>query len=196
MTTIIDELLTLSRLELATDDGNVERVKMNELLTATVAETRIAHAEQDPPIELACDPDLQILGHRELLHSAVANLLLNAVRHTPPRTRIRVNCSQDENGGARLEVCDQGSGIAARHLPRLTERFYRVDEGRSTASGGTGLGLAIVKHALDRHDAELEISSEPGKGSVFSCRFPPHRVIAGDMRQSAPAQAEPTTTPP
>jgi two-component system phosphate regulon sensor histidine kinase PhoR len=110
------------------------------------------------------------------LRSAFANLAGNAVRYTPQGGAITLHWSADGASGARFSVQDDGIGIAREHLPRLTERFYRVDRGRSREAGGTGLGLAIVKHVLERHQAVLQIDSEPGQGSVFSAVFPPHRV--------------------
>ncbi len=109
------------------------------------------------------------------LHSVFSNLVWNAVKYTPEDGSIRVRWWVDSQGG-HLSVQDTGIGIAAEHLPRLTERFYRVDAGRSRALGGSGLGLAIVKHALQRHDARLEVESAVGRGSTFTCHFPLARV--------------------
>ena len=117
-------------------------------------------------------------GSTKELRSAFGNLAGNAVRYTPEGGHIQLRWKRQEDGGAEFSVSDDGPGIAAEHLPRLTERFYRVDRGRSRDTGGTGLGLAIVKHALERHQAELEIVSEPGHGSTFRARFPAHRVSA------------------
>jgi two-component system phosphate regulon sensor histidine kinase PhoR len=109
------------------------------------------------------------------LHSAFSNLINNAVRYTPAGGKIRLTWHA-EGDGAEFTVTDTGEGIAPEHIPHLTERFYRVDTGRSRASGGTGLGLSIVKHVLLRHDARLEIESEVGRGSTFRCVFPAWRV--------------------
>jgi two-component system phosphate regulon sensor histidine kinase PhoR len=109
------------------------------------------------------------------LHSIFQNLITNAVKYTPPEGTVTVRYWSD-GLGSHVTVCDTGIGIPASHIPRLTERFYRVDAGRSRKLGGSGLGLAIVKHALQRHGAQLEISSEEGKGSTFTCHFPPARV--------------------
>src|SRR5690606_31715723 len=108
----------------------------------------------------------------------MSNLLTNAVRYTPDGGTITVRWQSASDGGASYSVQDTGIGISTLHLPRLTERFYRVDRGRSRAVGGTGLGLAITKHIAIRHDAELVITSEPGKGSTFALHFPPERVAA------------------
>jgi len=121
------------------------------------------------------DPGL--LGSRARLHSAFFNLVSNAVRYSPDGGTITLRWRGDESG-ASFCVADEGVGIESYHLPRLTERFYRVDKDRSRTTGGTGLGLAIVKHVLNHHDAELEVQSAPGRGSVFCCRFPASRVAA------------------
>jgi two-component system phosphate regulon sensor histidine kinase PhoR len=110
------------------------------------------------------------------LRSAFSNLAGNAVRYTPSGGRIELIWRADKTGGS-FAVVDTGIGIAQQHLPRLTERFYRVDRGRSRETGGTGLGLAIVKHVLTRHDATLELESDPGKGSRFAARFPGRRLV-------------------
>jgi two-component system phosphate regulon sensor histidine kinase PhoR len=127
------------------------------------------------------EPGLWINGSQRDLYSAFSNIVFNAVQYTPAGGCISMRWYSDDKG-AHLAVSDQGEGIAAEHIPRLTERFYRVDKGRSRAYGGTGLGLAIVKHALARHDATLEIKSEPGKGSTFTCHFPAARMV----RHAAP----------
>src|SRR5690606_30494990 len=126
--------------------------------------------------ELDVDADLLLTGAETSLHSVLVNLITNAVRYTPTNGVIRVSW-QARDDGARFSVTDTGIGIAAHDLPRLTERFYRVDVGRSRDSGGTGLGLSIVKHALQSFDAQLDIQSELGVGSSFSCDFPVHRVL-------------------
>jgi len=118
------------------------------------------------------DEDLLLIGNQSELRSAVSNLVFNAVKHTPPGSHVQVHW-HDDGGTPALRVADDGPGIAPEHIPRLTERFYRVDKARSRASGGTGLGLAIVKHVLNRHDAELSIASDLGRGTSFTCRFPP-----------------------
>jgi two-component system phosphate regulon sensor histidine kinase PhoR len=121
-------------------------------------------------IQLSVVP-LTISGNREELRMAFSNLVSNAMRYTPENRAIKIVSSVDE-GGASVGVEDEGIGITYEHIPRLTERFYRIDPGRSRDQGGTGLGLSIVKHVLDRHHGELLIRSTPGKGSTFSCHFP------------------------
>ena len=118
----------------------------------------------------------EIAGVPAELHSALSNLVSNAIRYTPPGGAIQVGWTGLADGGAEFFVQDSGPGIAPEHLPRLTERFYRVDRSRSRDTGGTGLGLAIVKHVAQRHGAELKIDSTPGKGSRFSIVFPATRV--------------------
>ena len=120
---------------------------------------------------------VDLMGTESELASAFGNLVSNAIRYTPEGGTITLRWSGDATEAA-FEVRDTGIGIAAEHLPRLTERFYRVDRGRSRETGGTGLGLAIVKHALARHGARLEVASEPGRGSTFTARFTGPRLRA------------------
>jgi two-component system phosphate regulon sensor histidine kinase PhoR len=124
-----------------------------------------------------CDvPHIQLLGDRTELISAASNLVQNAMRYTPPGGRIDVSLRLLPDNRVEFDVQDTGAGIAPEHLPRLTERFYRVDRSRSRESGGTGLGLSIVKHVVQRHGGEVKISSEVGKGSRFAFTLPAHRV--------------------
>ena len=127
-------------------------------------------------MEFDVDEQLPVFGDKDELRSAISNLVYNAVKHTPKGAKITVRWF-DTGLGARLEVQDSGEGIEGQHLNRLTERFYRVDKARSRQTGGSGLGLAIVKHALNHHDAQLEISSTVGKGSTFAFTLP-QRLIA------------------
>jgi two-component system phosphate regulon sensor histidine kinase PhoR len=119
-----------------------------------------------------------LIGSTDYLHSAFSNLVSNAVRYTPAGGRIEISWQASANDGARFVVADTGYGIPAEHLPRITERFYRVSTSRSRESGGTGLGLSIVKHVLQLHRARLEIESELGVGSTFSCVFTGERLLA------------------
>ncbi|HLS99271.1 MAG TPA: ATP-binding protein, partial [Porticoccaceae bacterium] len=121
-------------------------------------------------LRLRCPPGLVAQGDNRELHSAFANLIVNAIRHNTQGCDVLIH-ARAMGGNLVVRVRDNGVGIDARHLPRLTERFYRADDSRATSSGGTGLGLAIVKHVLGRHGASLRIRSTLGKGSVFSCRF-------------------------
>lgn len=128
-------------------------------------------------IVLQFDGECDLLGAESEIQSAFSNLVSNAVRYTPADGEVRIRWQADVSGGV-FSVTDSGIGIAKTHLPRLTERFYRVDRGRSRETGGTGLGLAIVKHALARHQSQLDVQSEPGQGSTFSARFPARRITA------------------
>ena len=170
---IIEDLLVLSQLESAPPPSS-ERVRVTPLLERLRADAEALSGGRHS-VSLEASPDTDLLGSEGELASAFGNLVTNAVRYTPPGGEIRLKW-RNGAGGARFSVEDTGVGIAAEHLPRLTERFYRVDRSRSRESGGTGLGLAIVKHALSRHDARLEIESTPGKGSRFSACFPAHRL--------------------
>jgi len=186
MASLIDDLLTLSRLELNDVPRGPAPVPVSELLETIVAEARRVSGDGAHEFELHADSQLLVRGSASELRSAFSNLVVNTVRHTPGRTPVRIEwCA--EGDAARLTVSDLGPGIPARHIARLTERFYRVDESRSRETGGTGLGLAIVKHVLERHDAQLHIESEVGKGAKFSCMFPSHtivrRVAARDERR-------------
>ncbi len=179
MNRIVEDLLTLSRLE-SMDRIPAERVPMRPLLAALRRDAEALSAGQHViALEDACPDDLS--GSAKELQSAFSNLVSNAVRYTPAGGSVRIRFSQEADGGARLAVSDSGPGIAAQHLPRITERFYRVSSSRSRDSGGTGLGLAIVKHALNLHHASLEIASEVGRGSTFSCVFGPQQVVAKEQ---------------
>jgi two-component system, OmpR family, phosphate regulon sensor histidine kinase PhoR len=173
MGSIIEDLLTLSRLEMAESTAEQGPVDVADELETILHEARILSAGRHR-FELKLDDDLLLLGSQAELRSALSNLVHNAVRHTPEGTCIRI-CWESGEDGPVFAVEDDGDGIAPEHLPRLTERFYRVDRGRSRESGGTGLGLAIVKHVLNRHDARLAIASSVGQGARFACVFPAGR---------------------
>ncbi|HEX7111494.1 MAG TPA: phosphate regulon sensor histidine kinase PhoR [Mizugakiibacter sp.] len=171
---IVEDLLTLSRLE-TQERLAEEHVAMAPLL-ATLRKEAEALSQGRHQIGLESADDADLRGSPRDLHSAFSNLVSNAVRYTPTGGRITIRWSRTP-GGATFAVSDTGYGIPAQHLPRLTERFYRVSSSRSRESGGTGLGLSIVKHVLALHDAHLEISSETGKGSTFACVFGADRVL-------------------
>ena len=177
MREIVEDLLELSRLESTGDEAPLAPVDVPELLERLVRETRAA-ASGAPRFELDVDRGLALRGSEGELHSIASNLVSNAVKYTPADGTITVRWGRD-NGGAALVVADTGIGIAPEHLPRLTERFYRVDRARARAKGGSGLGLSIVKHGLQRHGGRLEIASEEGRGSTFTAHFPARRVIPG-----------------
>lgn len=182
MNNIMTELLELSRVETATS-ASMERFVDVAALARDVAE-EAASADDAPEIRLSVDRSFGLYGNGSDLQSVLGNLVSNAVRHTPPDGEVEIVWRR-EGDDARLSVRDSGEGIAESDLPRLTERFFRVDRGRSRGQGGVGLGLAIVKHALARHGAELEIESRVGAGSVFSCRFPAQRVAPVPDQRSA-----------
>ena len=174
MQRLIEDLLTLSTLE--TDaPPQEESVDVAAMLALVQAETRaLSGGRHEVVLEGGGPPRLRGSGRE--LHSAFSNLASNAVRYTPGGGRITLRWLSLPAGGAAFEVADTGIGIDAKHIHRLTERFYRVDRGRSRESGGTGLGLAIVKHVLERHQATLGIESRPGAGSTFRATFPARRL--------------------
>ncbi len=174
MQALVTDLLQLSRLE-SDPPREEERVNLPALIAAVAEEAGQLAAEKHQQLELRLESRDWLLGSSRELHSAFANLAANAVRYTPEGGHIVIRWYRDAQGG-HFEVEDDGRGIAPQHLHRLTERFYRVDEDRSREHGGTGLGLAIVKHVLQRHEAELHISSQLGRGSTFPCDFPPRRL--------------------
>ncbi|MGE5155549.1 MAG: phosphate regulon sensor histidine kinase PhoR [Bdellovibrio bacteriovorus] len=175
MRNIIEDLLTLSRLEMDDEAQDQAPVDVPDEVELILHEARTL-SEGQHRFQTDIDEDLLLLGNPLELRSAFSNLIHNAVRHTPAGTNVRVGWRRDAEGPL-FWVEDDGEGIAREHLPRLTERFYRVDRARSRVSGGTGLGLAIVKHVLNRHGARLLIASELGRGSRFTCRFPAERGI-------------------
>jgi two-component system phosphate regulon sensor histidine kinase PhoR len=175
MRSIVQDLLELSRLEAGGGEAEQSPVDVGGML-ALMRKEVMARPEPPAEFELVLDSDQILLGSETELHSVFYNLISNAVKYTPASGRIAVRYWVDPAGG-HVSVTDTGIGIAASHIPRLTERFYRVDAGRSRKMGGSGLGLAIVKHALQRHGGHLEIASEEGKGSRFTCHFPPARLV-------------------
>jgi two-component system phosphate regulon sensor histidine kinase PhoR len=183
MRTIIEDLLTLSRLEMDDHPADLAPVDVAEELRLILNEAGALSAGAHR-FEVDIDPELMLLGNAVELRSAFSNLIYNAIKHTPPGSLVRVTWRM-ERQGPLFSVQDNGEGIAPEHIPRLTERFYRVDKARSRDSGGTGLGLAIVKHVLNRHDARLMIASEPGRDSTFACRFPRGREIYEDQGAAA-----------
>ena len=179
---IVAELIELSRLETsgkAPVDGDVDVVDLMTRAMNTFEDRKGA-----PAIAIECETDLRIRGSGTDIESVITNLLSNAVRHTGPEGRVTLRWQATEEG-AVLTVTDTGEGIPEQFIPRLTERFFRVDRGRARTDGGIGLGLAIVKYALGRHEAELSIDSSPGAGSCFSCHFPAHRLLSPESLQVA-----------
>ena len=174
MTGIIRDLLELSRLEETDEVGGGQPLDV-AALTSLLRKDVLARPVHPRDVRVRIDSDAQLIGDEPEIHSAFSNLVDNAAKYTPPEGSIEMRWWVDENGG-HFAVTDTGMGIPPQHIPRLTERFYRVDAGRSRATGGSGLGLAIVKHVLQRHGAELEVRSTLGSGSTFVCHFPPERV--------------------
>jgi len=183
MTQLVEDLLMLSRLEAADQLASEETVPMASMLGTLRREAQaLSQGRHQVSVEDLAGVDLW--GSPKELHSAFSNLVSNAVRYTPAGGQVRIRLRHDDTDGvgARpgvvLEVVDSGYGIPPQHLPRITERFYRVSTSRSRESGGTGLGLSIVKHVLHLHQARLGIASEVGHGSTFACHFGAERVRA------------------
>ena len=174
MTQILRDLIELTRLESTDSKAQHDFVEVTEVLRGIVGEFEVRKTH--PRLELRLESDAALLANESDLHSIFYNLISNAVRFTPSTGSITI-VWRTGSFGAIFEVTDTGIGIAPEEIPRLTERFYRVDKGRSRASGGTGLGLAIVKHALQRHNGTLKIESQEGEGSTFRCEFEPRRVV-------------------
>jgi two-component system phosphate regulon sensor histidine kinase PhoR len=174
MRRLIDDLLTLSKLETQEAPSLSDKFALNSVVDEAVNEARALSAERHS-ITVGAFPVAELHGAREELGSALENLLTNAVRYTPEGGKIALNAELDASA-LRLSVTDTGPGIATEHIPRLTERFYRVDKSRSRETGGTGLGLAIVKHVLSRHGGHLDIESQLGRGSTFTMVLPRARV--------------------
>ncbi len=176
MREIVEDLLELSRLESSGDEAPMSPVDVPALLERLAREARVS-AGETPRFEVDIDDDCLLRGSESEMHSIASNLISNAAKYTPAGGTITIRWAR-ESGGAQLMVRDTGIGIAPEHLPRLTERFYRVDRARARAKGGSGLGLSIVKHSLQRHGGRLEIDSEEGRGSAFTAHFPARRVAA------------------
>jgi len=172
---LVRQLLTLSKIEASPVQLLNETIDVPMMLRVVEREAQTL-SQQKQTIEFHIDSSLKVLGSEDQLRSAISNLVYNAVNHTPPATHIVVSWKRVAHG-AEFCVEDNGPGIAAEHIPRLTERFYRVDKARSRQTGGSGLGLAIVKHAVNHHDSRLNITSTPGQGTRFSFILP-ERLIA------------------
>jgi two-component system phosphate regulon sensor histidine kinase PhoR len=176
MERLVEDLLTLSSLESAPPPPLDDTIDMAALVERLGADARALSAGRHR-ICVESERGVDLVGSEKEIASALGNLVSNAIRYTPEGGSIKLQWHANSDGAA-FDVEDTGIGIAAEHIPRLTERFYRVDRGRSRETGGTGLGLAIVKHALSRHGATLEIASRPGEGSRFTARFSGPRVRA------------------
>jgi two-component system phosphate regulon sensor histidine kinase PhoR len=199
MQRLVEDLLTLSALESEDHPPRDDAFAVAPLLLELSADAK-ALSRGEHAVTVDIGQAAAIHGSRDELKSGLGNLVSNAVRYTPAGGEIRLTWRIDEDGSGVFSVADSGIGIAAEHIPRLTERFYRVDRSRSRATGGTGLGLAIVKHVLLRHHAELVVASTPGKGSTFSIKLPARNVEAWPVAPSLPdadyADATSTSSPP
>jgi len=186
MQDLVNDLLILSQLEGSSLPSTNDAVSIDGLMSSIESEARGLSAlqtqlgEEPQVLHFDAPAGLKVLGVSKELHSAVSNLVNNAVRYTPNGGLITALWKVLPDQRLQFSVVDTGPGIASEHLPRLTERFYRVDRSRSRESGGTGLGLAIAKHVMQRHGGELKIESELGKGSRFLLIFPATRVVTED----------------
>jgi two-component system, OmpR family, phosphate regulon sensor histidine kinase PhoR len=185
MTGIIRDLLELSRLEESDEVTGGTSIDVPALL-ALLRKDVLARPVRPRDVRVRIDSVAQLIGDEPEIHSALSNLVDNAAKYTPPEGSIEMRWWVDADGG-HFAVSDTGMGIPEEHIPRLTERFYRVDAGRSRSTGGSGLGLAIVKHVLQRHGATLEVQSEFGSGSTFTCHFPSERISGLRMVSTATA---------
>ncbi len=176
MQNLLNDLLLLARLEASDHPAASKAVAVEPLLQSIRADAQALSAARNHRISLEADPALQLKGSETELRSAFSNLVFNAVKYTPAEGHIHIRWWADARG-AHLAVTDDGPGIEAKHIPRLTERFYRVDASRAANTGGTGLGLAIVKHVLIHHRGQLQIDSSVGKGSTFTCHFPAEQTV-------------------
>ena len=187
MRSLVDDLLALARLEGSPRPASDRWLVLAPLLQRAAADARSLSSGRHR-IETEGGEGIELAGSEPELLSAIGNLLSNAVRYTPDGGRIQLRWSARPDGSGVAEVIDTGIGVAREHLPRLTERFYRVDGSRSRETGGTGLGLSIVKHVMQRHGGSIEVESEPGAGSRFALAFPATR-----LRRAVPPPAEPLT---
>ncbi|EXJ09684.1 MULTISPECIES: phosphate regulon sensor histidine kinase PhoR [Nitrincola] len=183
MESLVSDLLLLSRLESSQHVKDEQPVNLPSLLYRIKRDGILLSGTKEHILTLNIASDKDLLGQPNELHSAFSNLVFNAVRYTPEGCEIKIEWRSDASGG-HLSVIDNGRGIESHHIPHLTERFYRVDEGRSSETGGTGLGLSIVKHVLARHGAKLEIKSKLGVGSEFICHFPVDMLTDVEIEES------------
>lgn len=183
MTRIIEDLLELSRFE--SNEGPVKGAPIDvSAMASMLRKDVLARSIHPKQVEVSMESKSFLIGDEAMVQSAFSNLVDNAAKYTPADGSLRIRWWTDDEGG-HFSVRDTGPGISAEHLPRLTERFYRVDPGRSRETGGSGLGLAIVKHALHRHGGRLEIESVEGRGSTFTCHFPRERLFEQRLSASA-----------
>jgi two-component system phosphate regulon sensor histidine kinase PhoR len=197
MQTLVSDLLTLSRLEGSPLPDASEWTPLRALFAQSQQEATALSTAQGKAhaLRFSAPPEVELAGSQPEIQSALSNLVNNAVRYTPAGGEIDVGWQSLPDGRGMFSVRDTGPGIAPEHVPRLTERFYRVDRSRSRETGGTGLGLAIVKHVVQRHGAELKIASTPGAGSTFSVIFPAARLRSALRPVSAPSARPATGSP-
>lgn len=179
MQNVVNDLLTLSKIEMDPTEPPQQAVNVPRMVRELMDDARTLARDSGHRLFADVDAALWLKGSQEELRSAFSNLVYNAVRHTPPGTEIRIHWHRTRNG-VQFSVADNGEGIDEEHIPRLTERFYRVDKARSRETGGTGLGLAIVKQIITRYDGRLGVNSVPGKGSTFTCHFPESLAMQAD----------------
>ena len=180
MENIVRDLLMLSSLETKGLTKTQDVIDLQSLFSEIESDTQQMFKDKAHTFELVCSPSLSLVGKRSELYSAISNLVVNAAKYTPAGGHIKLSADKGPNS-LDIAVEDNGIGIENHHIPRLTERFYRIDGSRSSDTGGTGLGLAIVKHILARHEAELEIKSSYSEGSCFICRLPLSRVTSNSI---------------
>jgi two-component system phosphate regulon sensor histidine kinase PhoR len=179
MMTLVEELLILTRLDSSPLTSKTTKVHIEDLFEKLILDAK-SLSQDKHVIEVRRLTKMDILGAESEIFSAFSNLIVNAIRYTPEGGTVIFEWKADQDGGAIFSVKDSGIGIAQEDIPRITERFYRVDRSRSRDTGGTGLGLAIVKHVASRHNASLKIESELGMGSTFSIHFPKDRLVEVD----------------
>jgi two-component system phosphate regulon sensor histidine kinase PhoR len=182
MDSLVSQLLSLSRIEGSRRQDNDKAINVPQLLGYIQTEAQSINQDKGHELLFDIDNTLDIKGSEDELRSAFSNLVFNAIHYTKPGGKIQVSWLR-KNNTACFTVVDNGDGIAAEHINRLTERFYRVDKARSRTTGGSGLGLAITKHVLTRHDSKLNITSEVGKGSCFSFCFSIDKIVEPQNKQ-------------
>lgn len=191
MTNLIQDLIELSKLETNESLPTHKPLRLHSLLAQIKADAKSLSGDRNHVFTLKCPEDIVLLGSENELRSAFSNLVFNAVKYSPPATAISVVVRRNALG-LTVAIKDQGVGISSMHLPRLTERFYRVDGSRNSGTGGTGLGLAIVKHVMLRHGGRLNIKSKLGDGSTFTCIFPVQKIISDTQPLASLAKASST----
>ncbi len=178
MKQLVEDLLTLSRIESTTAVAkDTDAIPVTSLITDVVEDSKLSMWFTNHEIKLQIETDVMLKGDLQEIHSVISNLISNAIKHTSAGTVINTIWRLTDDESAEFIVEDNGEGIAPEHIDRLTERFYRVDAGRSREKGGTGLGLSIVKHIIERHEGQLTITSKLGQGTKFSCSFPNKRLV-------------------